>query len=152
MTGRTVAAAESRRDPGRLACFYIPGAINHYNWFPEDTGFDYTISPSHKPLERHRDRFSVFSSLSHIEGRISGHKHPYNFLTGHNIAITPGVLSNTVSMDQVAAKYIGPTYLPSLALSWTSGVGAVITWRSQSPDGLRRVLHWRAIGHSLRAC
>ena len=130
MSGKTLAAAQGQRDPGRLACFYIPGCINHYNWFPEDTGFDYTISPTHQPLAHHRERFSVLSSLSHIEGRISGHPHPYNFLTGHNINITPGVLSNTVSFDQVAAKYIGPTYLPSLALSWTSGVGAATLSRN----------------------
>ena len=145
MTGRTLAAAEGRRDPGRLACFYIPGAINHYNWFPKDTGFDYTISPSHKPLERHRDRFSVLSSLSHIEGRISGHKHPYNFLTGHNIAITPGVLTNTVSMDQVAAKHIGPTYLPSLALSWTSGVGAATLSRNALGVDIPATNDYRAV-------
>jgi hypothetical protein len=130
MSGRTLAAAQGQRDPGRLACFYIPGCINHYNWFPDDTGFNYTISPSHQPLSGHRDRFSVLTSLSHIEGRISGHPHPYNFLTGHNINITPGVLTNTVSFDQVAAKHIGPTYLPSLALSWTSGVGAATLSRN----------------------
>ncbi|MEM7235581.1 MAG: DUF1552 domain-containing protein, partial [Planctomycetota bacterium] len=39
------------------------------------------------------------------------------------INLTPGTLTNTVSMDQVAAQHIGQTYLPSLALSWTSGVG-----------------------------
>ncbi len=130
MSGKTLAAAQGQRDPSRVACFYIPGCINHYNWFPEDTGFDYTISPSHQPLAHHRDRFSVLTSLSHVEGRISGHPHPYNFLTGHNINITPGVLTNTVSMDQVAAKYIGPTYLPSLALSWTSGVGGATLSRN----------------------
>jgi hypothetical protein len=110
------AAAQGQSDPGRLACFYIPGCINHYNWFPEDTGFNYTIAQSHQPLAHHRERFSVLSSLSHIEGRISGHPHPYNFLTGHNINITPGVMTNTVSMDQVAAKYIvaRPTCLRSL--------------------------------------
>ncbi len=130
MSGKTLAAAQGQPDPGRLACFYIPGCINHYNWFPEDTGFNYTISPSHEPLARHRERFSVLTSLSHIEGRISGHPHPYNFLTGHNINITPGVLTNTVSFDQVVAKHIGPTYLPSLALSWTSGVGAATLSRN----------------------
>ena len=128
--GLTTAAAAGRRDPGRLACFYIPGAINQYNWFPTDTGFDYTVAPSHKPLESRRNQFSVLTGLSHIEGRISGHKHPLNFLTGHNIAITPGVLTNSVSFDQVAAKHIGPTYLPSLALSWTSGVGAATLSRN----------------------
>lgn len=130
MSGKTLAAANNQHDPGRLACFYIPGCINHYNWFPEDTGFRYTISPTHQPLTHHRDRFSVLTSLSHIEGRIGGHPHAYNFLTGHNINITPGVLTNTVSIDQVAANYIGPTYLPSLALSWTSGVGAATLSRN----------------------
>ena len=147
--GKTLAAANGRRDPGRLACFYIPGAINHYNWFPKDTGFDYTISPSHKPLERHRDRFSVLTSLSHIEGRISGHKHPYNFLTGHNIAITPGVLTNTVSMDQVAAKYLGPTYLPSLVLSWTSGVGAATLSRNALGVDIPATNDYRAVFEKL---
>lgn len=149
MSCRTAAAANGKDEPGRLACFYIPGAINHYNWFPKDTGFDYTISPSHKPLERHRDHFTVLSSLSHIEGRISGHKHPYNFLTGHNIAMTPGVLSNTVSMDQVAAKYIGPTYLPSLALSWTSGVGAATLSRNELGVDVPATNDYRAVFEKL---
>jgi len=123
MGGKTLAATQQRSDPPRLACFYIPGCINHYRWFPEDTGPNYTIAPSHKPLEHHRDNFSVLTSLSHIEGRISGHVHPYNWLTGHNINLNPGAITNTISMDQVAAKYIGPTYLPSLALSWQDGIG-----------------------------
>lgn len=131
MAGKTNAATKGRKDPARLACFYIPGAINQYNWFPKDTGPNYTIAPSHEPLKHHRDHFSVLSNLSHIEGRISGHKHAYNFLTGHNIAITPGVLSNTVSFDQIAAKHIGPTYVPSLALSWTSGVGTATLSRNE---------------------
>lgn len=130
MTGKTQAATRGGREPGRLACFYIPGAINQYNWYPKDTGFDYTPGATHEPLKHHRDQFSILSGLSHIEGRITGHKHPYNFLTGHNIAETPGVLTNTVSFDQIAAKYLGPTYLSSLALSWTSGVGAATLSRN----------------------
>jgi hypothetical protein len=130
MTGQTQAATKGEGDPGRLACFYIPGAINQYNWYPKDTGFDYTPGATHEPLKHHRDKFSILSGLSHIGGRITGHKHPYNFLTGHNIAETPGVLTNSVSFDQVAAKHLGPTYLPSLALSWTSGVGAATLSRN----------------------
>lgn len=149
MSGKTTAAAKGQQDPGRLACFYIPGAINQYNWFPKDTGFGYTISPSHEPLKHHRDRFSVLTSLSHIEGRITGHKHPYNFLTGHNIAITPGVLTNTVSFDQVAAKYMGPTYLPSLALSWTSGVGAATLSRNSLGVDIPATSDYRAVFENL---
>lgn len=123
MGGKTLAATTGRDDPPRLACFYIPGGINHYNWYPKDDGSDYTISTSHKPLEHHRENFSVLSGLSHVQGRISGHVHPYNWLTGHNINSTPGTITNTVSVDQVAAKYVGPTYLPSMVLSWRDGIG-----------------------------
>lgn len=149
MSGKTAAAVVGARDPARLACFYIPGAINHYNWFPEDSGFDYTISPTHEPLARHRSRFSVLTNLSHIEGRITGHQHPYNFLTGHNIAITPGVLTNSVSFDQVAAKHIGPTYLPSLALSWTSGVGAATLSRNELGVDIPATDDYRAVFQNL---
>jgi len=123
MGGRTFAATQKRDDPPRLACFYIPGGISRYGWFPNDEGPNYTLASSHKPLADHRDQFSVLTNLSHIQGRISGHEHPYNWLTGQNVKITPGTITNTVSMDQVAAKYIGQTYVPSLALSWTDGVG-----------------------------
>ncbi|MDX1565171.1 MAG: DUF1552 domain-containing protein [Phycisphaeraceae bacterium] len=123
MGAKTVAAAAGKADPPRLACFYIPGGIAAPQWYPKETGFKYTLAPSHKPLEKHREQFSLLTGLSHIEGRISGHPHAYNWLTGHNINLTPGTITNTVSMDQVAAKHIGQTYLPSLTLSWTSGVG-----------------------------
>jgi len=123
MGGKTVAAVAGKADPPRLACFYIPGAIAAGQWYPKDTGPKYTIAPSHKPLEGYRDQFTLLTGLSHIEGRISGHPHAYNWLTGHNINLTPGTITNSVSMDQVAAKHIGQTYLPSLSLSWTSGVG-----------------------------
>lgn len=123
MEGRTLAATQQKNDPARLACFYIPGGINQYGWFPKDVGANYTIAPSHKPLEQLREEFSVLTGLSHIQGRISGHEHPYNWLTGQNVKITPGTITNTISMDQVAAKYLGQTYVPSLALSWQDGVG-----------------------------
>jgi Protein of unknown function (DUF1552) len=132
--GRTVLAESGRGqpEPPRLACFYIPGGIDQYRWFPMDTGFDYTLAESHRPLAHLRDQFSVLTNLSHIQGRISGHVHPYNWLTGHNINLTPGAITNTVSMDQVAAKYLGPTWLPSLALSFADGVGTTTLSRNES--------------------
>ncbi|MEM7012201.1 MAG: DUF1552 domain-containing protein [Verrucomicrobiota bacterium] len=127
---KTSAAAGNGKEPSRFACFYIPGAISQYNWFPTDTGANYTIAESHKPLEHHRDHFSVLTGLSHIEGRISGHTHPFSWLTGHNINLVPGTRTNTISVDQVAAKHIGPTYLNSLVLSWTNGVGVTTLSRN----------------------
>ncbi len=149
MCGRTLAAAAGQKEPPRLACFYIPGGINHYNWFPEDTGFNYTLAPSHKPLAHHRDQFSVLTSLSHIEGRISGHVHPYNWLTGHNINLTPGAITNTISMDQVAAKYIGPTYLPSLTLSWHDGVGTATLSRNALGVDIPATANYRSVFEQL---
>ena len=128
--GKTLAAGLKRRDPSRFACFYIPGAISQYKWFPQDTGTDYTLAASHKPLAHHRDHFSVLTGLSHIKGRISGHVHPYSWLTGHNINLVPGTKTNTISVDQVAAKHLGSTYLNSLVLSWTSGVGVTTLSRN----------------------
>ena len=128
--GKTLATGLKRRDPSRFACFYIPGAISQYKWFPQDTGSDYTLAASHKPLAHHRDHFSVLTGLSHIKGRISGHVHPYSWLTGHNINLIPGTKTNTISVDQVAAKHLGSTYLNSLVLSWTSGVGVTTLSRN----------------------
>lgn len=142
--------AETRRsDPKRLACFYIPGGINQYGWFPEKTGAGFDLPSSLKPLEPHRERFSVLTGLSHIQGRISGHVHPYNWLTGHNINLTPGAISNTISMDQVAAQHIGPTYLPSLALSYADGVGARTLSRNSLGADIPALADYRAVFEKL---
>lgn len=143
--GTPLFAAPRRGEPRRLACFYIPGGINQYGWFPEETGPKYTLAPSHKPLERFRDQFTVLTGLSHIQGRISGHVHPYNWLTGHNINLTPGAITNTISMDQVAAQHVGPTYLPSLALSWQDGVGTRTLSRNALGVDIPAVADYRTV-------
>jgi hypothetical protein len=145
MANVSLAAPSGKSDPSRLACFYIPGAINHYHWFPKDEGFDYTIAPSHQPLEKHREHFSVLSNLLHIQGRISGHEHPYNWLTGTNIKITPGTITNTISMDQVAAKHIGLTYVPSLALSFQDGVGSATLSRNSMGADIPALGNYREV-------
>ncbi len=130
MGGRTQAAESGAKEARRLACFYIPGAIGRTTWFPSDTGRNYTLSASLQPLAKMRDEFSILTNLSHIQGRISGHVHPYNWLTGHNINLTPGTITNTVSMDQVAVKHLGSTWVPSLALSFADGVGTTTLSRN----------------------
>ncbi len=145
MGGTSQAASTGAKEPRRLACFYIPGGINHYNWFPQDTGFHYTLASSHEPLAHHREQFSVLTGLSHIRGRISGHVHPYNWLTGHNINLTPGTITNTISMDQVAAKYLGPTWVPSLALSFTDGVGTATLSRNALGVDIPATANYRTV-------
>jgi len=145
MGGSTQAATTGEKEPRRLACFYIPGAIARHAWFPKDTGFKYTLARSHQPLEAMRDQFTVLTNLSHIQGRISGHVHPYNWLTGHNINITPGTISNTVSMDQIAVKHLGATWLPSLALSFGSGVGTATLSRNSLGVDIPATANYREV-------
>lgn len=145
MGGSTLAADSKVKEPRRLACFYIPGAIARHTWFPENTGPKYTLAPGHKPLEKHRDDFSVLTNLLHINGRISGHVHPYNWLTGHNINLTPGTITNTVSMDQVAAKHLGPTWVPSLALSFADGVGTSTLSRNSLGVDIPATANYRTV-------
>jgi hypothetical protein len=145
MGGRTLAADTGAKEPRRLACFYIPGAINRHTWFPQDTGRDYTLADAHRPLEKLRDEFSVLTNLSHITGRISGHVHPYNWLTGHNINIVPGTVTNTVSMDQVAAKHLGPTWVPSLTLSFADGVGTTTLSRNAMGVDVPATANYRTV-------
>jgi len=145
MGRKTYAATHGKADPPRLACFYIPGGIERHRWFPKDTGKDFTLSPSHEPLAHLRDEFSVLTNLSHIEGRISGHVHPYNWLTGHNINLTPGAITNTISMDQVAAKHLGPTWMPSLVLSWRDGVGTSTLSRNALGVDIPATANYRSV-------
>lgn len=145
MGGRTLAAETGAKEPRRLACFYIPGAIGRNGWFPKDTGPKYTLAPSHLPLAKMRDEFTVLTNLSHVVGRISGHVHPYNWLTGHNINLTPGTITNTVSMDQVAAKHLGPTWVPSLALSFADGVGTATLSRNAMGVDVPATANYRSV-------
>jgi len=145
MGGQTRAAEAKGKEPRRLACFYIPGAIGRHTWFPSDTGPKYTMAAAHKPLEKLRDEFSVLTNLSHITGRISGHVHPYNWLTGHNINLNPGTITNTVSMDQVAAKYLAPTWVPSLALSFADGVGTATLSRNSMGVDVPATANYRSV-------
>ena len=107
--GRTRAAGDGQVEPSRLACFDIPGAINHDSWFPEDEGPKDSLAASHRPLTDHRDRFTVLTNLLHIQERNCGHGPPDNRLTGTNIKITPDSITNTIPMEQVATKHFGPT-------------------------------------------
>lgn len=145
MGGATLAAAAKTAEPRRLACFYIPGAIARQGWFPSDPGPNYTLAPSHKPLAKYRDQFTVLTNLLHITGRISGHVHPYNWLTGHNINQNPGTITNTISMDQVAVKHLGPTWLPSLALSFADGVGTATLSRNSLGVDIPATANYRAV-------
>ena len=85
------------------------------SWFPKTTGKDYESSHVLKPVDRHRDRFTLISGLDHRAA--NGHFNWGNFLTGSG---TP-----SVSLDQVIADEIGDqTRFASLQLTCGSANGS----------------------------
>lgn len=117
-------------------------------FFPKDSGHDYTLSPYLEVLKEHRDEFTVFSGVSHpdVDG---GHPADNCFLTA---APHPGRggFRNTISLDQFMAERIGHlTRFPSLnlgvnvqqgerSLSWTSS-GVLIPCEEKASDVFGRM-------------
>ncbi len=104
-------------------------------FFPQDAGREYKLSPYLQLLERHRNDFTVFSGVWHpdVDG---GHPADICFLTA---APHPGSggFRNTISLDQFISERVGHlTRFPSMtlgvnvqqgqrSLSWT-GAGVLI--------------------------
>jgi hypothetical protein len=132
-----VRAAGQTADPPRMVFFYIPGAILRPAWFPQEVGPNYTLPQTIRHIERHRDQFTMVSGTMHIEGQVGGHGHKLNFLTAHNVRQSFGTITNSISVDQVAAQHFGETYLPSLVMSFgTEGGdhGVTLSRNAQGAD------------------
>ena len=118
----TARAASSESTPRRMICICAPLGFYPGDFFPAETGKDYTLSPYLRWLAEYRDDFSVISGLAGISG---GHQAIDGFLTGVPGAGQPGI-RNGISVDQFAAQHIGSqTRFSSLALS---GQGLGLSW------------------------
>lgn len=85
------------------------------SWFPEKPGSGYTTSRVLKPIERHRERYTLISGLDHRAP--NGHANWRNFLTGSG--------TSGVSLDQVIAADVGDqTRFSSLQLTCGSANGS----------------------------
>ena len=119
------------KNPLRIGVIYQPNGINPYEWTPEETGADYKLSKSLRPLAPVRDEVLVLTNLNHDlkKGRdrpTSGHYGgTSNFLVGNGVKRSMGSdIQCGVSVDQMAALHMADkTLLPSLELSteaeWT---------------------------------
>jgi hypothetical protein len=92
--------------------------------FPEMAGKDYEATRYLKPLQEHRDRFTVFSGVSH-RGYNAGHSSEPGLFTGVGPeGMRPGDLRNTISLDQeVASRLAADTRFASLQLG-----GGDLSW------------------------
>jgi hypothetical protein len=113
--------------PRRMVCICAPLGLHPDNFFPQETGKNYKLSPYLELLEDYRDDMTVISGLAHSGmGSSFAHQASASFLTGVPGAGRPG-FRNAISLDQFAADYIGTqTRFPSLALSGEGSGG--LSW------------------------
>jgi Protein of unknown function (DUF1552) len=127
------AAAADKAVPRRLVAIETNMGILPQFFFPERPGPDYKLTPYLEKLAKVRDRFTVFSGVSH-PGVTGAHAAEKCFLTG-----TPhperGGFRNGVSLDQFAAERLGnQTRYPSLVLAMSSENNQTLSFtRSGAP-------------------
>ncbi len=132
LEGMLHAGEKRAKLPRRLCCVFFPFGVampkdntpeREWGWFPMGEGRGYQLTNPLKPLEKLREQFTVFSGLSHPNGRkLGGHDTGDTFLTGSDLAGSQ--FTNSVSIDQYAAATLGQhTRFPSLTLSSDGGVG-----------------------------
>lgn len=130
MLPSSVSAAPSKFKPldnspaahPRMICCYVPQGVNIYDWFPEDAGPNWKLTPTLQALAEYKSDFTVFSGLGHPKGP-GGHQGNHTWLTAADLTGTPGKdYQNSLSIDQIAAKHHGrETRFPSLELSSKGG-------------------------------
>lgn len=122
---RAAGAAAAAAKPRRSVFVYIPNGVNGMTWQVTKPGRDYDLSPALRPLEKHRDAFTIFSGLYHPNGLGQAHVCADTWLTGAKIdAASARQYHNTVSCDQLMAEVTSPhTRFASLELSISAGTG-----------------------------
>ena len=122
-TARATAVASEK--PRRSVFVYIPNGVNGMTWQVTSPGCDYELSPTLKPLAKHRENFTIFSGLHHPNGLGQAHVCADTWLTGAKIdAQSARKYENSVSVDQVMAEVTGQqTRFASLELSISAGTG-----------------------------
>jgi hypothetical protein len=135
LAGQFARGAEPTSNPKRLGCFYFPDGVpmplpedpayKDWAWFPIGDGNEFTFTKCMEPLEPLKSELTVLSGFSHPKSRsIHGHNNADQFLTA---ALTGGgdrEYENTISLDQVYAKYVGDqTRFASLVMSTDGGTG-----------------------------
>lgn len=106
--------------PRRLVSFGFPAGVNHSAWDPKGTGTGYTLSSTLSPLMALKSDFSVLMGVNNNPANgPRGHTCGIGaFLTCKQIPQTDPAVTESISVDQVAANYLGQfTRIPSIELT-----------------------------------
>lgn len=117
-------ASDNNAAPLRLLFFNVPNGIHMPAWTPAATGKDFQLPETLEPLDQYRSSLTVLSGLTldgafaHGDGGGDHARSGAAFLTGAHPRKTDGAdIQNSVSIDQVAADFVGSkTRLASLEL------------------------------------
>ncbi len=120
----TPAFAAAEKPVTRAAFVYTANGIIMNDWTPAETGSNFAISKTLKPIETFRDQTVVVSGLAHRNGEALGDgpgdhaRAGASWLTGAHPKKTQGAdIRNGQSIDQLLAQQIGQTTpLPSLEI------------------------------------
>ena len=120
----TPAFAVAEKPVTRAAFVYTANGIIMNDWTPAETGSNFAISKTLKPIETFRDQTVVVSGLAHRNGEALGDgpgdhaRAGASWLTGAHPKKTQGAdIRNGQSIDQLLAQQIGQTTpLPSLEI------------------------------------
>ena len=76
-------------------------------FFPKESGIFKKMTEGMSPLERHKDKITIFKNLTN-HGNVNPHYGSTSFLTGANIHGTAGKsFHNSISCDVLAGQYLG---------------------------------------------
>lgn len=116
----TFARADEKTPPKRIISICTSFGLYGPSFFPAKPGRDYEASEYLRVLDDLRDKFTVFSGISHPE--IGGdHASEACFLTSAKHPTRPG-FRNTVSLDVLASQHVaGATRFPLMTLSTLDG-------------------------------
>jgi len=116
----SVAGAAEPTPPKRMVCLNADFGFYGPSFFPKQAGRDYEASEYLQIVDAFRDDFTVFSGISHPD--IGGDHHSaLCFLSAAKGPKRAG-FRNQVSMDYLAAKYVGTaTRFPLLAMKTVEG-------------------------------
>jgi hypothetical protein len=128
----SMARSAPNATPRRMVCICAPLDLHAPNFFPTQPGREYQSTPYLDVLKDLRNDFTVISGLSHPEVGPS-HDSIFSFLTAAPHPELRAGFRNSISVDQVAAEYIGgatrfaslPLSCEGFSLSWTRS-GAIV--------------------------
>ena len=124
-------SAASAAPPMRMVCVGTNFGFVPKLFFPEQTGRNYAASELLKQMDRHREKYTVFSKLDHGAEGVGGHGGVHAFLSGILSKNSKGFDEKNISVDQKAAAFVGAQTRYS-SMQFTSGVDPTntLSWDS----------------------